>query len=94
MIDLLDGGREYADDRVTFCDGILYIIYGHGKDVKCHEIILDAEHDEEITLADIAKGYPDVQMVIEEDFLNGHIFRYGNHKEGEWELVGKTIGFA
>lgn len=81
MIGLLDGGKEYVDDRLAFCDGILYIICGHDKDVKCHEIILCAEHDEEITLADIAEGYPDVQMVIEEGFHNGHIFRYGNHKK-------------
>lgn len=110
MLDMTNGNKK-PDDEVVFDDGFLYIISleeeaSIGKNgytgarysiaVKC----LCAEYDETITLADIAKEYPNVHKVIFDDCLSGCVFNYGNHcskydPDAEmWELVGRTLGYA
>lgn len=105
----MTNGEAKPDDEVVFYDGFLYIISreevatadGWGKmeysiDVKC----LCPEYDEPITLADIAKNYPNVEKVIYDDAMRGCVYNHGNHKTihdpnaEAWELVGTTMGYA
>lgn len=86
-----DIGKEIPDEQVVFYDGFVDIIHG-GQEYK--QILLDAESDAPISLASISLLYPDVEKVIFEDMLNGWIYSYGNHRPGEWELVGETCGYA
>lgn len=88
------------DDEVIFRDGFLYIISESREDinkVSIDRIILNAEWDDPISLADIAKRYPDCHKLIFEDSRKGEVYNHNNH-QGEsdeaWELVGLTIGYA
>ena len=83
-------GKEIPDEQVKFYDGCVYIIYAD----KCKNIILDAEFDDPISLADISKKRWNVEKVIFEQAFCGWIYNYGNHRPGEWELVGETCGYA
>ena len=88
-------GDEIPDDKVIFVDDILYIIYGENdSEIKVKRIIILAEFEDPISLADIAKEYPDVRKVIYEEPLCGSVFNYNNHLGEGWELVGATIGYA
>jgi len=82
--------------EVVFDDGILWIIQEWDKPerVQCTNIVLSAEYDKPISLADIERDYPCVRKVLFDDALKGFVYDYGNHKEGEWELVGTTKGYA
>lgn len=84
-------GKEIPDEQVRFFDGILLIVL---EDNRCRHIILNAEFDDLISLADIAKKYKDVDKVIFEDAFRGWVYSYGNHEPDEWELVGETCGYA
>lgn len=89
-------GDVVSDNRITFDDGILYIVSLTGGEGKVVRVILVALDDEPVTLTDISEGYPNVRIVIYETALSGEVYRYGNHpKEGElWERIGSTVGFA
>ena len=99
MLDMTNGNKK-PDDEVVFDDGFLYIISleeeGYSITVKC----LCAEYDEPMTLADIAKEYPNVHKVIFDDCLRGCVYNHGNHcskydpNAEMWELVGHTLGYA
>ena len=88
--------KEIPDDEVLFDDGILYII--------CHDLdngalsigkqTLDSQYDEPISLEEIALRYPEVELVIHEDFLSGEMYRYNNYGDNEWWQTGQTRGFA
>ena len=90
------GGEERPDDEVLFDDGILYII--------CHDLdngalsigkqTLDSQYDEPISLEEIALRYPEVELVIHEDFLSGEMYRYNNYGDNEWVQTGQTRVFA
>ena len=90
------GGKDIPNDEVLFDDGILYII--------CHDLdngelsigkqTLDPQYDEPISLAEIALRYPEVELVIHEDFLSGELYRYNNYGKNEWVQTGQTRGFA
>ena len=84
--------------NATFLDGFLYIIYEKGEtEMGCERMILLPEcqdYDDLWTLKKIAEKYPDVRMVIFDSWLHGEVYKYGNHKPGEWEYVGETEGFA
>lgn len=103
MYDLLDHNKDTADGDVVFYDGFLYIISRHIEkfdktgfeskyrlDVKT----LIPECQECYSLAEILLRFPDVIMVIHDDWLRGEIYRYRNHKDGVWEKVGMTVGFT
>jgi hypothetical protein len=93
-------------ENATFYDGFLYIIYAKeqtdetkmGCEMGCEKICIIPElvdfDDPAWTLKSIAEKYPSVSIVIYESWLNGDVYRYGNHKAGEWERVGEMIGFA
>jgi len=89
---------EKPDDEVVFYDGVLMIIckYSIEEDCECHQIIIDPQYKPEtvMSLKDIAKKYPTVSTVIHDGALSGEVYSYGNHKYGEWELVGETVGYA
>lgn len=105
MRDYTECGKTIPDDKVVLISGFVYIII---RDKECyiengeyHEseysIVvkdLDPEYDEPITLADIARDYPNVTKVIHEDYMDGEVFNYGNHDRETWECVGKTMGFV
>ncbi len=95
---VLGTGKVIPDESVVFFDGFLSIICLKDKndfeERTIDYISLNAEYDEPMSLADIAKYYPNVKMVIYEDFLRGAVYKCGNHKDGEWEQVGTTMGFA
>ena len=89
-------GEKTPDDQVVFQDGILLIIqkdcFGVGVVERRY---IHADFDEEVlTLKDITEQYPDVDWLIYEMGLSGEVYHLGNHKEGEWELVGETVGYA
>lgn len=107
----LTNGKVTNDNEVVFYDGFLYIISvtkepyvddvfheaEYAIDVKC----MNAEYDKPVTLADIAKDYPNVRKVIFEDALRGYVYNYGNHSHDKdeknvemWELVGTVVGYA
>lgn len=57
----------------------------------------DFEFDKPVTLGDllIKIGYTKgTVIVIAESYLSGTVYRYSNHKQGEWEIVGGMKGFA
>lgn len=89
---------DIPDNEVVFQDGILFIIcaYGTEEDCECHQIHIDAQYRPEtvMSLKDIVEKYPTVSKVIHEGMLYGEVYSYGNHKMGEWEKVGETIGYA
>ena len=88
--------EEIPDDEVLFDDGILYIII-HDLDNGALNIgyqTLDPQYDEPISLAEIALRYPEVELVIHEDFLSGEMYRYNNYGKNEWWQTGQTRGFA
>ena len=93
---LLKDGYKNSED-VRCVDGFVTILLkpksfiGKGNYIK---LCIQPEYDEPITLKDIAEKYPDVYMVIFEGLLNGEIYNYGNHKEGLWEKIGRTDGYA
>ena len=106
MLNLLNCIKT-PDDDVVFCDGFLYIILRNKEllpnekgEIQMNTICrcLCAEYDKPLTLADIAKEYPDVTKVIYDDVLKGWVFNYGNHANEpnaeEWELIGTTHGYA
>lgn len=90
--------KDIPDNEVVFQDGILFIIcaYGTEEDCECHQIHINAQHRPEtvMSLKDIVEKYPTVSKVIHEGMLHGEVYAYGNHKMGEWEQVGETIGYA
>lgn len=63
------------------------------KEFKGEVIYHHGEFDEPITLDDILKKHPTVDLVISESGLHGEIYRYGNHGSF-WEKIGNTGGFA
>lgn len=83
-------GKTIPDDKVEFCDGILYVI----TETKTYKKILCGGYDEPISLSKIAEDYPVVIKVIFEDSLRGVILNYNNHREVGWETTGTTIGYA
>lgn len=95
---ILDSSKE------VFYDGLFIIISEDDYDETILErngrvdfITLCPEFDNPLTLEQIQLDYPDVMMVIYEDYFKGYVYRYGNHKvDGKkvWEKVGETIGFA
>lgn len=101
MIDYIEHNNK-DDDEVIFYDGFLYIISSYQEDrITKYEIdvvCLCPEYDDPISLIDIQRKYPNVHKVIYEDWRNGYVFNYGNHrdenKNGIWERVGTTYGFA
>ena len=104
MIDYIEH-ENIDDDKVVFYDGFLYIIseisleafYGESSysiDVIC----LCPEYDAPMSLVDIKEKYPNVHKVIYEDWREGYVFNYGNHRDENknriWERVGTTNGYA
>lgn len=101
MIDYIEH-ENIDDDKVVFYDGFIYIISSYLEhritkyeiDVVC----LFPEYDDPMSLVDIQEKYPNVHKVIFEDWRNGYVFNYGNHRDANknriWERVGTTYGFA
>ena len=90
-----------------FVDGFLYIILRNEEllpnekgEIAMNTICrcLCPEYDKPLTLADIAREYPDVSKVIFDDALKGYVYNYDNHGNEQnaekWELVGTTHGYA
>lgn len=98
MSEILDPSKE------IFYDGMFIIISEDDFDLTTAKrsgrvdfITLCVEYVEPLTLEQIQLDYPDVMMVIYEDWLKGYVYRYGNHKvDGKkvWEKVGEILGFA
>lgn len=90
-------GTEAPDEEVVFYDGVLYII-SREPDPSCNYYLhverLDPEFSDAVTLKDIAIKYPNVELIIYDSWRDGSMYRYSNHKKGEWERVGETIGFV
>lgn len=89
------------DKKVIFYDGILEILCEKGEmtdnttpEYSLHKFYIDGQYSEPISLYDIAINYPDVKRVIFDSALDGQIFNYRNHTEYDWELVGRTKGYA
>lgn len=87
------------DCNVTFTDGVLYVISCHGLDfTETQKRHLHGELGDCITLAEISRVRPDVEMVIYENATKGCVYRYGNHRYEPdaqmWEEVGTTRGYA
>lgn len=93
--------------KEIFYDGLLIIISESDDDYNTDTILertgrvdfktLCGEYDDPISLEQIQLDYPDVKMVIYEEWLKGYVYRYGNHKvDGKkvWEKTGETYGFA
>lgn len=101
MIDYIEHDNK-DDDEVIFYDGFLYIISSFRKgEIQKYEIdvvCLCPEYDDPMSLVDIKEKYPNVHKVIYEDWRNGYVFNYGNHRDENknriWERVGTTYGFA
>lgn len=102
MIDYIEHNNK-DDDKVIFYDGFLYIIstFFHKPtkpEYKIDVICLCPEYDDPMSLVDIQRKYPNVHKVIYEDWRNGYVFNYGNHRDENnnriWERVGTTYGFA
>ena len=106
MLDMTNCTKR-ADDEVVFYDGFLYIILRDKEllpnekgEIAMNTICrcLCPEYDKPWTLADIAREYPDVKMVIFDDVFKGYVYNYGNHGNEQnaemWELVGTTLGYA
>lgn len=92
MLDMRDASRK-PDDEVIFYDAMLYVI-SYDREFTCDQIVLVPEYDIPLSLADIRKIYPYVEMLIVEDFLHTKVYSYGNHAGEGWELRGEVIGFA
>ena len=87
-------------NEVALCDSIIKIFYVSKLDkhqvpmeFKGEVIYHNGQFDEPITLDDILKKHPTVDLVISESGLHGEIYRYGNHGSF-WEKIGNTDGFA
>ena len=88
-------GENIPDENVIFSDGILTIIQMDDFHVGAIEKkFIHGEYGDCPTLKDITEQYPNVEWLIFEMGLSGEVYHLGNHKEGEWELVGKTMGYA
>lgn len=75
-------------------DGYIYIFCEKDNGVVlAAKKVLIPEKRNYISLLEIKKKYPDVKIVIFEDYFEGKVYRYGNHGKF-WELVGSTRGFA
>ena len=102
MIDYIDH-KNKDDDDVIFYDGFLYIISTYLVN-RCEAkyeidvICLCPEYDDPISLTDIREKYPNVHKVIFEDWREGYVYNYGNHRDENknrvWERTGRTYGFA
>ena len=89
--------KELPDDKAYFLSGMLYIICRDDKGkYDLGVIYIDPQYapDTVLSLKDIAERYPDVKLLIHDDYLDGEIFSYGNYNKGEWVLYGTTRGFA
>lgn len=87
------------DCNVTFTDGVLYIIETHSLNFTTPtKIHLHGEFGDCVSLCEIERKYPDVEMVIYENASKGCVYRYGNHRYEPdaqmWEEVGTTRGYA
>lgn len=98
MRDLID---NIDIDDVMMDEGIITVIWKKGfnnvkydYDYAIDRLILHPVFDQVITLNKILELFPTVTIVIHESIRSGSIYRYDNHYDGEWERVGKTIGFA
>lgn len=100
MRDMINN-KTIPDDEVIFYDGFVYIISRsylsmnptdniHSIDAFC----LCPEYDDPMSLKDIAEKYPNVIIVLHEDWRKGFVYRYGNYTKDEWALTGTTTGFA
>lgn len=69
-------------------------VWGEGKVGECHTLINDIEKSIGITLGDIVKIYPNVDMLVCENPLCGTIYKYDAYRDGKWRIVGKTMGYA
>lgn len=91
---------EIIDDcNVTFTDGVLYIIECKSLDFATTKIMhLHGDLGDCVSLAEIERKFPDVELVIYESALKGCVYRYGNHRYEPdaqmWEEVGTTRGYA
>lgn len=99
MRNLIEIGQDRRE--VWFYDGIITIIFkdpsnpGDGKyDYYADKMHIYPEFDEPVSLGRILDIYPTVTMVIFDDLSSGSVYRYNNHHDGEWEKVGKTVGYA
>lgn len=97
-------GRTFPDEDITFYDGFLYILSCSDviledeniiEEWKCDRLILCAEADKPLSLKSIKEKYPDAIKVLFEDSLDGAVYTYGNHPQGErWEKTGTLVGYA
>jgi hypothetical protein len=80
-------------DKVEFTDGVLtVIVHDYSHEWHCYKMFL-TEYDV-TTLADISNDFPNVEMLIAENPLNGKIYRFNNYKDDKWYETGKTDGYA
>lgn len=100
MYDVLSQ-KEIPDGEVKFWDGYLYILCQRFEDSEKKDYLkiktIFPEYDPPVTLAEIKLRYPDVHMVIHDDWLHSYVYRYGNYEsEGirAWCRVGEFQGFA
>ena len=92
-------GEIIPDCNVTFTDGVLYIIESKGLNFATAKVMhLHGDFGDSITLPEIERKYPDVELLIYEDATKGCVYRYGNHRYEPdaqmWEEVGTTRGYA
>lgn len=93
-------GVEVRPDAVLSHDFIHIIVreefgvWGEGKDGECHTLINDIEESNGITLGDIVKLYPNVDMLVCENSLYGTVYKYDAYRDGKWRVVGRTMGYA
>lgn len=93
------GKKDCAD--IVFGSGIVKVIAetadsaGTVFTITAEKMVIDAEYDKPISLADIRAKHPTARMitVIAESALQGWVFRFGNHGEF-WEQIGNTAGYA
>lgn len=100
MLNLYDENRT-KDADVVFYDGMIWIITlnkTNGRSIPekgiVERIILHPEYDTPVSLKDISEKYPEATMLIFESALDGEVYMKDNHRIGEWELIGKTLGYA
>jgi len=73
-----------------------------GDVIQCDgsEFYQDMIEEEPMTFAEVLeKSGHDLSkrftaIIIAEDIISGRVYRYGNHKQGEVELIGQTEGYA
>ena len=84
-------------EDITLTEEMITIIWDDHEGVRQCKVINQDEHDEPVTLEEIRLSICEEHigsiLVIAESFLNGTIYRYGNHDES-WEKVGTMEGFA